>query len=276
MLWKRGGVSNDVEDRRASGGGWRPGRGTLGLGGLLVLGVLSLVFKTDLISPFLSNDGGGAAPAVSDPGRDAEEQTSVEFVSFVLDDAQSVWGRQVTGYRNAKLVLFRDGVLSACGGAGASAGPFYCPADEKVYLDLGFFDELRTRFKAPGEFAEAYVIAHEIGHHVQKVLGIEQRVRALQQRNPASANELSVNLELQADCLAGVWAHSTAQRQLLESGDLESGLGAASAVGDDRIQKESMGRVHPESFTHGTSAQRVQWFTRGYERGDVGSCETFN
>ena len=276
MLWKRGGVSNDVEDQRASGGGWRPGRGTLGLGGLLVLGVLSLVFKTDLISPFLSNDGGGTAPAVSDPGRDAKEQTSVEFVSFVLDDAQSVWGRQVTGYRNAKLVLFRDGVLSACGGAGSSAGPFYCPADEKVYLDLGFFDELRTRFKAPGEFAEAYVIAHEIGHHVQKVLGIERRVRALQQRNQASANELSVTLELQADCLAGVWAHSTAQRQLLESGDLESGLGAASAVGDDTIQKESMGRVHPESFTHGTSAQRVQWFTRGYVRGDVGSCETLN
>jgi predicted metalloprotease len=179
-------------------------------------------------------------------------------------------------YRKAKLVLFRDGVQSACGAAESSAGPFYCPADEKVYLDLGFFDELRTRFRAPGEFAAAYVVAHEIGHHVQNVLGIERRLRALQRQDPSSANELSVKMELQADCLAGVWAHSTAQRQLLESGDLESGLGAAAAVGDDRIQKEAMGRVHPESFTHGTSAQRMQWFSRGYERGDAGACETFN
>ena len=276
MLWKRGGVSNDVEDLRASGGGWRPGGVKLGLGGLLVLGVLSLIFKTDLISPFMSVGDGGTGPAVSDPKRDAKEQEAVEFVSFVLDDAQSVWGRQLGSYRKAKLVLFRDGVQSACGGAESSAGPFYCPADEKVYLDLGFFDELRTRFKAPGEFAAAYVVAHEIGHHVQNVLGIERRVRALQQQNRASANELSVKLELQADCLAGVWAHSTAQRQLLESGDLESGLGAAAAVGDDRIQKEAMRRVHPESFTHGTSAQRAQWYSRGYERGDVGACETFN
>jgi hypothetical protein len=276
MLWKRGGVSNDVEDLRASGGGWRSGGVKLGLGGLLVLGVLSLIFKTDLISPFMSVGNGGTGPAVSDPKRDAKEQEAVEFVSFVLDDAQSVWGQQLGSYRKAKLVLFRDGVQSACGGAESSAGPFYCPADEKVYLDLGFFDELRTRFKAPGEFAAAYVVAHEIGHHVQNVLGIERRVRALQQQNRASADELSVKLELQADCLAGVWAHSTAQRQLLESGDLESGLGAAAAVGDDRIQKEAMRRVHPESFTHGTSAQRVQWFSRGYERGDVGACETFN
>ena len=276
MLWKRGGVSNDVEDLRASGGGWRPGRGTLGLGGLIVLGLLSLIFKTDLVSPFMSVGNGGTPPAVSDPERDAKEQEAVEFVSFVLDDAQSVWGQHLGGYRKAKLVLFRDGVQSACGGAESSAGPFYCPADEKVYLDLGFFDELRTRFRAPGEFGAAYVVAHEIGHHVQNVLGIERRVRALQRQNLASANVLSVKMELQADCLAGVWAHSTAQRQLLESGDLESALGAASAVGDDRIQKEAMGRVHPESFTHGTAAQRVQWFNRGYERGDVGACETFN
>ncbi len=247
----------------------------LGLGGLAVLGLLSLIFKTDLITPFLSV-GGESAPAVSDPRRDAKENESVEFVSFVLDDAQSVWTQQLKGYRRAKLVLFRDGVQSGCGAAESSAGPFYCPADEKVYLDLGFFDDLRTRFRAPGEFAAAYVIAHEIGHHVQNVLGIERRVRALQRQNRASANELSVKMELQADCLAGVWAHSTAQRKLLESGDLESGLGAASAVGDDRIQKDTTGRIHPESFTHGTSAQRMQWFSRGYERGDVGACETFN
>ena len=248
----------------------------LGLGGLVALGVLSVVFKTDLISPFLSVGGGETVPAISDPGRDAKEQESAEFVSFVLDDAQSVWSQHLAGYRKAKLVLFRDGVQSGCGAAESSAGPFYCPADEKVYLDLGFFDELRTRFHAPGEFAAAYVVAHELGHHVQTVLGIERQVRSLQQQNRASANDLSVKMELQADCLAGVWAHSTAQRQLLESGDLESGLGAASAVGDDRIQKETMGRVHPESFTHGTSAQREQWFRRGYERGDAGACETFN
>ncbi|HSB14256.1 MAG TPA: neutral zinc metallopeptidase [Bryobacteraceae bacterium] len=274
MRWRRGNVSGDIEDLRSSGGGRRP-RVALGLGGLVVLGVLSLVFKTDLISPFMSV-GEGTAPSVPDPLRDAREQESVEFVSFVLDDAQSVWGQQMGNYRKAKLVLFRDGVQSACGAAESSAGPFYCPADEKVYLDLGFFDELRTRFRAPGEFAAAYVVAHEIGHHVQNVLGIERRLRALQRQDPSSANELSVKMELQADCLAGVWAHSTAQRQLLESGDLESGLGAAAAVGDDRIQKEAMGRVHPESFTHGTSAQRMQWFSRGYERGDAGTCETFN
>ena len=275
MRWKRGGISDDIEDQRASSGR-RPMGLKLGLGGLLALGVLSVVFKTDLISPFMSVGGGEAVPTISDPGRDAKEQESVEFVSFVLDDAQAVWSQQLAGYRKAKLVLFRDGVESACGAAGSSAGPFYCPADEKVYLDLSFFDELRTRFRAPGEFAAAYVVAHELGHHVQTVLGVERQVRSLQRQNRASANELSVKLELQADCLAGVWAHSTAQRQLLESGDLESGLGAASAVGDDRIQKETMGRVHPESFTHGTSAQREQWFRRGYERGDAGACETFN
>jgi uncharacterized protein len=246
------------------------------LGGLLALGVLSVVFKTDLISPFLSVGGGEAVPPISDPGRNAKEQESLEFVSFVLDDVQSVWSQQVAGYRKAKLVLFRDGVESACGVAGSSAGPFYCPADEKVYLDLSFFDELRTRFRAPGEFAAAYVVAHELGHHVQTVLGVEREVRSSQRQNRTSANELSVKLELQADCLAGVWAHSTSQRQLLESGDFESGLAAASAVGDDRIQKETMGRGHPERFTHGTSAQREQWFRRGYERGDAGACETFN
>jgi uncharacterized protein len=275
MRWKRGGISEDIEDRRASGGR-RPMGIKLGLGGLVALGVLSVVFKTDLISPFLSVGGGETVPAVSDPGRDAKEQESAEFVSFVLDDAQSVWSQHLAGYRRAKLVLFRDGVQSACGAAESSAGPFYCPADERVYLDLAFFDELRTRFRAPGEFAAAYVVAHELGHHVQTVLGVERRVRSLQRQNQASANELSVKMELQADCLAGVWAHSTAQRQLLESGDLESGLAAASAVGDDRIQKETMGRVHPESFTHGTSAQREQWFRRGYDRGDAGACETFN
>src|SRR5512134_3420702 len=191
MRWKRGNVSGDIEDLRSSGGGRRPGGVALGLGGLVVLGVLSLVFKTDLISPFMSVGGEGTVSSVPDPQRDAREQESVEFVSFVLDDAQSVWGQQMGNYRKAKLVLFRDGVQSACGAAESSAGPFYCPADEKVYLDLGFFDELRTRFRAPGEFAAAYVVAHEIGHHVQNVLGIERRLRALQRQDPSAANELS-------------------------------------------------------------------------------------
>lgn len=275
MRWKRGGISDDIEDQRSSGGG-RPGGIKIGLGGLLVLGLLSLVFQTDLISPLMSVGGGAPMSSAPDPRRDAAEQESVEFVSFVLDDAQAVWAQTLEDYRKAKLVLFRDGTRSACGAASSETGPFYCPADEKVYLDLAFFDELRTRFRAPGEFAAAYVVAHELGHHVQNVLGIERRVRALQQRNRAMANDLSVKMELQADCLAGVWAHSTGQRQLLEAGDIESGLGAAAAVGDDRIQRESMGRVHPESFTHGTSEQRQSWFRRGYERGDVGACETFN
>lgn len=274
MRWKRGGISEDIEDQRSSGR--RPGGFKLGLGGLLVLGLLSLVFKTDLISPLMSVGGGGQVSNVSEPERDAAEQESVQFVSFVLDDAQSVWTQSLQDYRKAKLVLFRDAVDSACGSAQSSSGPFYCPGDEKVYLDLSFFDELRSRYRAPGEFAAAYVIAHELGHHVQNVLGIERKVRALQQRNPSRANDLSVRMELQADCLAGVWAHSTGQRQLLESGDIESGLGAAAAVGDDRIQKEAMGRVHPESFTHGTSAQRQQWFRRGYDQGDIRACETFN
>jgi len=274
MRWKRGGVSEDIEDQRTSGR--RPGGFRIGLGGLIVLGLLSLVLKTDLISPLMSVGGGGQASNAPDPGRDAAEKESVEFVSFVLDDAQSVWAGTLRDYRKAKLVLFRDAVDSACGSAQSSTGPFYCPGDERVYLDLSFFDELRSRYRAPGEFAAAYVIAHELGHHVQNVLGVEREVRALQQRNPSRANELSVRMELQADCLAGVWAHSTSQRQLLESGDIESGLGAAAAVGDDRIQKEAMGRVHPESFTHGTSAQRQQWFRRGYERGDAGACETLN
>lgn len=274
MRWKRGGISEDIEDQRSSGR--RPGGFKLGLGGLLVLVLLSLVFKTDLISPLMSVGGGGQVSNVSGPERDAAEQESVQFVSFVLDDAQAVWTQSLQDYRKAKLVLFRDAVDSACGAAQSSSGPFYCPGDEKVYLDLSFFDELRSRYRAPGEFAAAYVIAHELGHHVQNVLGIERKVRALQQRNPSRANDLSVRMELQADCLAGVWAHSTDQRQLLESGDIESGLGAAAAVGDDRIQKEAMGRVHPESFTHGTSAQRQQWFRRGYDQGDIRACETFN
>jgi predicted metalloprotease len=173
------------------------------------------------------------------------------------------------------LVLFRDAYDSACGMAQSATGPFYCPEDEKVYIDLGFYDELKQRFGAPGEFAEAYVLAHEIGHHVQKLLGIEARMRAAQQQNPGAANQLSVALELQADCFAGVWGHSTQERNLLDPGDVDAGLKAAAAVGDDRIQRMSRGRVNPETFTHGSSAQRMQWFQRGFQDGSIATCNTF-
>ena len=246
MRWTPGGTSGDIEDdrnsSRGSGGGGFPGGVHLGVGGLLILLVLSFIFKRDLISPFLNS--GGANPSASvarppDPARDAAEQKEVQFVSFVLDDVQNTWPKLVPQYRHAKLVLFRDDLDSACGLAQTATGPFYCPGDEKVYIDLAFFDELKNRFGASGEFAQAYVIAHELGHHVQKILGTESKVRMAQQRNPQQANDLSVRLELQADCYAGVWGNSTEKRNILEEGDVESGLHAAAAVGDDQI-----GRAH--------------------------------
>jgi predicted metalloprotease len=275
MRWTPGGVSGNIEDRRGSGGGGLGG-GRIGLGGLLIAAVLSLIFGRDFITPLLTTDGGGGAPRQVDEARNRAEEPRVQLVSFVLDDAQETW-RQVLGprYEDAKLVLFRDAVRSACGAAGAETGPFYCPADQKVYIDLSFFDELDQRFGAPGDFAQAYVLAHEIGHHVQTLLGVSPRVRRLQQQNPSDANELSVALELQADCLAGVWGHSTKERDVLESGDVQEGLAAAAAVGDDRIQRRGRGYVSPESFTHGSSEQRMRWFRRGFDSGDVGSCDTF-
>jgi predicted metalloprotease len=276
MRWTPGGVSGNVEDRR--GGGMRGmGGGTVGVGGLVIALLLSVIFGQD----FVSSLGTGGSPAPSDPARDEarnrQEEPMVQFVSFVLDDTQNTW-RKILGsrYRDAKLVLFRDGVQTACGSAPSAVGPFYCPADERVYIDLSFFDELDRRFDAPGDFAQAYVLAHEVGHHVQNVLGLTRQVSRGQQANPDAANELSVRQELQADCLAGVWGHSTQQRGILEKGDVEEGLGAASAVGDDRIQRRARGYVNPDSFTHGSSAQRMQWFTRGLETGDVNSCDTFN
>jgi predicted metalloprotease len=283
MRWTPGGVSGDIEDRRDSsgGGGFGFGGGGIpfGIGGLLVLLVLSFVFKRDLISPFLHTGSPGVSPGASrpvDPARKAAESREVQFVSFVLDDAQSDWDKLIPNYRHAKLVLFRDQTNSPCGAAGTATGPFYCPGDEKVYLDLGFFDELRSRFGASGEFAQAYVIAHEIGHHVQKILGIERTVRAEQQRNPGAANQLSVLLELQADCLAGVWGNSTEQRNLIDQSDIASAINAAAAVGDDRLQKQATGRVMPDKFTHGTSAQRAQWFKTGLTSGSIKSCNTFS
>jgi len=284
MRWTPGGSSDDVEDRRdesGGGGGFQLGGIHLGLGGVVVLFVLSLIFKRDFLSLLNTNSVSTPGTAVSQPdvAQDQREQPLVQFVTFVLNDTQATWTQilasQGTQYRHAKLVLFRDAIDSACGMAQSATGPFYCPEDEKVYIDLGFYDELKQRFGAPGEFAEAYVLAHEIGHHVQKLLGIEAKVREAQQEHPQDANQLSVGLELQADCLAGVWGHSTQQRNLLEAGDVDEGLKAAAAVGDDRLQRMSTGRVNPETFTHGSSAQRTQWFQRGFQDGTIASCNTF-
>jgi predicted metalloprotease len=193
----------------------------------------------------------------------------------VLDTAQASWHSLIPGYQDARLVLFREGVQSACGAASAASGPFYCPGDQRVYIDLSFFDQLDRQFGAPGDFAQAYVLAHEIGHHVQNLTGTERAMRNAVQRNPAAGNQLSVAMELQADCYAGVWAHFAAREGIIEEGDLDEGLGAAAAVGDDRLQKMSTGRVNPESFTHGSSADRKAWFTKGLTSGDPRSCDTF-
>lgn len=286
MEWTPGGVSGDIEDRRDSsggGGGGGFGFGHLGIGGILVVGALSLLFHRNLFTVFTGpSDPSQTRVTRSAPNvqQDSREQREVEFVSFVLDDVQRDWTRTLPEaegrpYRHAKLVLFRDSFPSGCGMAQEAIGPFYCPEDEKVYLDLGFFNELRSRFGAPGEFAQAYVIAHEIGHHVQKILGIEPKVRRLEEQRPSVANRLSVRLELQADCFAGVWGNSTEQRKIVDSSDVESALHAAAAVGDDRLQKMATGRVSPETFTHGSSAQRVGWFRRGFESGKLSACNTF-
>jgi predicted metalloprotease len=289
MRWTPGGESQDIEDRRDQGGGGGGGFGfggmKLGIGGIIILGILSLVFKQNFFA--LLGGGGGGTPSSAvatshpNPARDASEQPLVQFVSFVLDDTQKNWTAILpqqanVPYRHAKLVLFRDATQSGCGGADAATGPFYCPADEKVYIDLGFYDELKQRFGAPGEFAQAYVLAHEIGHHVQKIIGVESKVRQLQGANPRNANAYSVALELQADCFAGIWAHSTQQRGLIDPSDIQSALGAAAAVGDDHIQKMTRGRVQPETFTHGSSQQRMDWFNRGLNSGNINSCNTFS
>jgi predicted metalloprotease len=262
---------SNVEDRRGLGGmGLR-----LGVGGTIVLAILSAIFGTDLLS---STDVGGGAPA--DPqqveSRKAGEADLEAIAVASFNDAQEVWSRALPDrYRASKLVLFWDGTRSGCGDASAAMGPFYCPIDEKVYIDLGFYRELATRFGAAGEFANAYVIAHEVGHHVQNVLEIAGRVHAAQERDPRARNALSVRMELQADCLAGAWARSVGTRGRLDAGDVEEGLRAAAAVGDDRIQRQTTGRVQPERFTHGTAEQRSTWFRRGYERGSLEACDTF-
>jgi uncharacterized protein len=286
MKWTPGATSSDIEDRRAGGGFGGRGIGgmglRLGLPGFLLLLVLSIVFKKDFFS-LLSGTSVSTSPQASTAGEqvsaDPSEDRMVKFVSFVLDDAQDVWTKQFASmgrtYPRAKLVLFREVVDSGCGYAQGASGPFYCALDGKAYIDLSFFDELHRRFGAPGDFAQAYVLAHEIGHHVQNALGLTERVARAQADRPDYRNALSVRLELQADCFAGVWARSTEERQLLESGDVEEALGAASAVGDDRIQKATRGRVQPETFTHGSSQERVEWFKRGMSAGKIEGCDTF-
>ncbi len=275
MDWTPGGLSSDVEDRRGQGGGGGFGGRGLGLGGLAVLLVVSLVTGRNFIGAYLMGHPGGvqqqSAPAA--PPSPAE-QRSAQLVSFVLDDAQKTWSGILPGYRHAKLVLFNGATYSGCGTARAATGPFYCPADEKVYIDLGFWNDLK-RFGASGEFAQSYVVAHEIGHHVQKLVGTERKVEQLRAYNPSAGNQLSVAMELQADCYAGIWAHSTKQRNIVHEDDIRQGLQAAAAVGDDHLQKMTQGYIAPDSFTHGSSQQRMDWFQRGYQSGDVRACNTF-
>jgi predicted metalloprotease len=281
MKWTPGGSRANIEDRRGARG---VGRAGVGLGGGAVLLILSLIFGRDFISgsgaapggTITTTANGEAAPVNETPA----ERERVEFVTYVLNDVQSVWNRVLPAaggpqYQDARLVLFRDAVESGCGVAQAAMGPFYCPRDQKAYIDLSFFDELSRRFGAPGDFAQAYVLAHELGHHVQHLVGTDAQVRQLQESRPQAANDLSVRLELQADCYAGVWANSTEQRRLLQAGDVDEALGAASAVGDDRIQAATRGSIRPETFTHGSAQQRASWFKRGFSSGNPQSCDTF-
>ncbi|HEX7669512.1 MAG TPA: neutral zinc metallopeptidase [Polyangiaceae bacterium] len=284
MRFTPGDGSEDIIDKRGE-----RSDGGRGLGGAMSLLPFLLRFKYGWVillaivgfSYFkgaLGGDGsGGPESAVAPHGKPTD--TPAQFVGFVLDDVQKTWdselARTSTPYRHAKLVLFTDATRTACGYGEAATGPFYCPSDERVYIDLGFFEELSRKLGAKGDFAQAYVIAHEIGHHVQKILGISDRVHAAPRGAVQGASGLSVRLELQADCLAGVWSHFSEQRNLLETGDLEEALNAAGAIGDDRLQRQSTGTVNPESFTHGSSAERAEWFRKGHDSGTLKGCDTF-
>ncbi|WP_186332317.1 neutral zinc metallopeptidase [Bordetella genomosp. 13] len=269
--------SSNIEDRRGGGGGgFRPGRGSIGIG-TIVLALVAAYFGVDPAVVLEMAEG----PSVQQPRQAPANDPQTKFVARVLGETEDTWsaifqqqaGRQ---YRPPTLVLFRGATPTACGTGQAAMGPFYCPADSKVYLDTGFFEEMSRKLGAPGDFAQAYVIAHEVGHHVQHLLGTADQVAQLRQRNPAQANALSVRMELQADCYAGLWARNADQaRNILEDGDIEEGLNAASAIGDDTLQRRSQGYVVPDAFTHGSSAQRVRWFKRGYDSGELRQCDTF-
>lgn len=275
MRWINSRQSGNVEDQRGMGGALPV---TGGIGTLLV--ALAIYLMGGDPSAVLQTSPGGSNPQISRQSNPQNDEGK-RFVSLVLADTEDVWNailkQNGRNYREPKLVLFTGRVNSACGVAGAQAGPFYCPADEKLYIDLSFYDQLRDRFQAPGDFAQAYVIAHEVGHHLQNQLGTMEQVQRLQKRvSREQANQLSVRLELQADFYAGVWAHYAAKRGILEPGDVEEGLRAASAIGDDKLQLESQGYVVPESFTHGTSEQRLYWFKKGLQSGDLSEGNTFN
>ena len=284
MRWKRGRRSDNVVDARGKSGGMRGGKG-LTLGGVAIVVIVGLLSGQDpmqilgQLAGQAMQGGSVSAPQRSTPAANDEQS---EFVRAVLGDTEDTWREIFQGanrqYKDPTLVLFRGGVNSACGFANSAVGPFYCPGDQRVYIDLAFFRELEQRFGAAGDFAQAYVIAHEVGHHVQTLLGVSAKVNAARQRGERveGANGLLVRQELQADCLAGVWAYHGQQRHdWLEPGDIEEALNAANAIGDDRLQKQARGQVVPDSFTHGTSEQRVRWFKTGFDGGDVGRCDTF-
>jgi predicted metalloprotease len=289
MDWQDRGRSSDLEDRRGERVGLGGGGGLplmlmsmlfsrMGIGGVVLFLVLMFFFRGSFMN-LISGGSGGSSSSAPRTVNDPAEEPRVRFVSFVLDDVQQTWQQnfQQRGmqYPHAHLVLFRDSIQSGCGMAQSQTGPFYCPADQKAYIDLSFYDELRNRFGADGDFAQAYVLAHEIGHHVQDVLGTERKVRRAMRDNPDEENALSVRLELQADCYAGVWGHSTQQRKLVNERDIAGALNAAAAIGDDRIQRMSGREVSPETFTHGSSEQRQMWFKRGLDNGTIEACNTF-
>ena len=285
MKWKRGQRSKDVIDRRGAPKGVAIGAG-LGIPGVIIVVLMQLLGGGDGTGPgpgdifgdVLGGLGEAEAPAQPPNGPDPDAKL-VDFMTFVLDDVQNVWDQIFTNsnetYQRAQLVLFTGSTNSRCGGAASDIGPHYCPADTNTYLDLDFFKELRNNFGAPGDFAQAYVLAHEIGHHVQHLLGINERVYRDSQNDPDIANELSIRMELQADCFAGVWGFTAKERGLLSEGDLAEGLGAAEAVGDDRIQEKAGQRINPENWTHGSSEQRMEWFRVGFDSGDPSKCDTF-
>ncbi len=277
MRWMGRRQSGNVDDRRGMGGG---GKVAIGGGAGIIIVIIALLMGENPLN-YINVGGGSQAYEEQQPRSEAENQQA-EFVKVVLQDTEDVWNKlfqeQGSDYQEPVLVLFTGADQSACGMADAAMGPFYCPLDSKVYIDLSFYDDLQSRFGAPGDFAMAYVIAHEVGHHVQHLLGITDRVHSQRDRlSQEENNRLSVKLELQADFLAGVWAHHAHElSNILEPGDIEEALGAANAIGDDRLQKQSQGRVVPDAFTHGTSEQRMFWFKKGYETGDIGQGDTFS
>ena len=287
MKWEGNRESDNVEDARSSGGGgFGLGGRSIGIGSVAIALVAGWVFGVNpltVLSLLSGGDGGGAVPTQQQApaGKPPADDKMARFVSVVLADTEDVWRakfKQMGGtYREPKLRLFRGSEPTACGRGQAAMGPFYCPGDQKVYIDLSFYETMRTRLGAPGDFAQAYVIAHEVGHHVQNLMGISGKVDAMRGRvSEVQQNALSVRLELQADCFAGIWAHDAQQaRQVLEQGDIEEALNAATQIGDDTLQRKSQGTVVPETFTHGTSAQRVAWFKRGFQNGSVEQCNTF-